>query len=464
MDNQETEKELNRRGFLHSSAAAGAGLVLSRVAFAQSTGKKPDDLNIALLGAGKQGRILLTECLRIRGVRIRALCDIWKAYNQRRTSEILKRYRQKHNVYDDYKEMLAKERDLDAVIIATPDFWHARQTINCLKAGLHVYCERPMATRVGDARRMVRAARDGGKLLQIGHHRRSNPRYIHCYEQLIRGANILGHVEVANAFWHIPSWRRGWPKTMHIEPQTLAKYDYESMEQFANWRWCKTLGTGVLGSFGSDQIDVFNWFFEGHPRSAVALGSISEQDSRTQQWPDKLTAACDYQTENGDVRALYQTLSGSNALDHFEGFIGENVALIISDGLFRLACNLVGVRACWASGKWGGDHVKDLRSSPMREMTLGALGMSDFLGVLAVEETHTRQPPVMSDLQLSVKLDKPPLQLHLENFFESIRSRGKVKLNCPAEVGYETAVTVLKVNEAVEAGRKLEFKPDEFKV
>ena len=74
--------------------------------------------------------------------------------------------------------MLSDEKDLDAVIIATPDFWHAEQTIACLKAGLHVYCEKEMSNTLEGARKMVQAAKQTGKLLQIGHQRRSNPRYI----------------------------------------------------------------------------------------------------------------------------------------------------------------------------------------------------------------------------------------------------------------------------------------------
>jgi predicted dehydrogenase len=89
------------------------------------------------------------------------------------------------NGYEDYREMLDKEKELDAVIIATPDFWHAPHTVDCLEAGKHVYCEKEMSNTLEGARRMVAAARETGKLLQIGHQRRSNPRYLHCYEKLL---------------------------------------------------------------------------------------------------------------------------------------------------------------------------------------------------------------------------------------------------------------------------------------
>ena len=71
--------------------------------------------------------------------------------------------------------MLANETDLDAVIIATPDFWHAQHTIDCLEAGINVYCEKEMSTTLENAKRMVLTSRETGKLLQIGHQRRSHP-------------------------------------------------------------------------------------------------------------------------------------------------------------------------------------------------------------------------------------------------------------------------------------------------
>ena len=119
------------------------------------------EINVALLGAGAQGQVLLDAMLRIPGLRFRAVCDIWTEYNQRRVVNTLKRYKFEVNGYEDYREMLDKEKELDAVVIATPDFWHAPHTIDCLKAGKHVYCEKEMSNTLEGARSMVRAPRDG---------------------------------------------------------------------------------------------------------------------------------------------------------------------------------------------------------------------------------------------------------------------------------------------------------------
>ncbi len=100
--------------------------------------------------------------LRIPGLRFRAVCDIWTEYNQKRVVNSLKQFKHEVNGYEDYREMLDKEKELDAVVIATPDFWHAQHAIDCLKAGKHVYCEKEMSNTLEGARSMVlAAARDG---------------------------------------------------------------------------------------------------------------------------------------------------------------------------------------------------------------------------------------------------------------------------------------------------------------
>ncbi len=135
-------KEIDRREFIRSTAAVGAGLIFSPMVVAQAqTGQKSDDINVAIIGTGDQGRILLESAVKIPGVRFKALCDIWVAWNQQNQSRFLKAYKHEQNVYVDYKELLDNEKDLHAVIIATPDFCHAEQTVACLTAGLNVYCE-----------------------------------------------------------------------------------------------------------------------------------------------------------------------------------------------------------------------------------------------------------------------------------------------------------------------------------
>ncbi len=448
MTNRKNEKGINRRSFLRSGAVTGAGIMLSPMFAAKSSAaKNTDDLNIALLGAGAQGQVLLNACLKIPGIRFKAVCDIWQAHNQKRASRLLKAYRQENNAYVDYREMLDKEKDLDAVIIATPDFWHAEHTVGCLKAGLHVYCEKEMSNTLEGARKMVQARQETGKLVQIGHQRRSNPRYIYCIEKLIRQARILGRITAVNGQWNRSARPDlGWPRKATIDQAVLGKYGFESMHQFRNWRWYKKLGGGPIVDLGSHQIDIYNWFLECNPRSVIASGGTDYYDKKTHEWYDTVMAIFEYATSEGIVRAYYQTLTTNSNGGYYETFMGNEGTLSISE-----SAGGGGVYREQSAPDWN----KWVKAGILKEPK--GQEKADSGAVLDVRETVA--PPAY---ELPIEFNDPYHKPHLENFFDAVR--GKSKLNCPAETGYESAVTVLKVNEAVEAARKLGYKVQDFKV
>jgi len=453
MNNQKTDKKIDRRSFLRSTAAAGAGLAFSPMVLGQAGGKKPDDINVGLLGCGAQGQVLMTACLKIPGIRFKAVCDIWTAWNQKRVSRILKAYKHVNNTYVDYKEMLEKEKDLDAVIIATPDFWHSEHTVACLEAGLDVYCEKEMSNTLEGAKKMLEAAKKSGKLLQIGHQRRSNPRYIHCYEKLINGSKLLGRITTINGQWNRSKAAcedLGFPKNAVIDQATLKKYGFDSMKQFRNWRWYKGLGGGPIVDLGSHQIDIYSWFLGANPKSVMASGGIDYWKGH--DWYDNVMVIYEYETKQGTVRAYYQTITTNSSNGYFETFMGDEGTLLISEAAGR------GIiyREAWVPAQNWEKWVKmGFIKEPPEEEEEEAPASDAVLDV--------RESPKPPSYDLPVTMDnKLYHQPHLENFFDAVR--GKAKLNCPAEIGYETAVTVLKVNEAVVAGRKLEFKPGEFEV
>jgi predicted dehydrogenase len=411
------------------------------------------DLNIALLGAGAEGQILMEACRKIPNVKFKAVCDIWTAYNQRRVANLLGRYGHKCNAYVDYKEMLDKEKGgIDAVIIATPDFWHAEQTIACLEAGLHVYCEKEMSNDLVKARQMVETQKKTGKLLQIGHQRRSNPRYIHCYDKLLKEAKVLGRITTINGQWNRGAQEPlGWPKNAVMDDATLNRYGFSSMDQFRNWRWYKKLGGGPIVDLGSHQIDIYAWFLDATPKGVVASGGTDYYDKKTHEWYDTVMAIYDFETKEGVVRAFYQVLTTNSNQGYYEVFMGDQGTLSISESAARGSVYR-------EQGAGVPDWDKWCKLGFINEPKKEEKKADDKTAALDVRETLA--PPAY---EIPVTMDgKAYHQPHLENFFDAVR--GKAKLTCPAEIGYETAVMVLKVNEAVEAARRLEFKPEEFKV
>lgn len=436
---------MDRRNFIRSGLAAASSIYFSSSSPARAG---DDDINVALLGAGAQGQVLINACLRIPGLRFKAVCDIWAEYNRKRVANLLKKYRHEVKEYEDYRDMLAGESDLDAVIIATPDFWHSRHAVACLEAGLDVYCEKEMSNSLTEARRMVEAAGRTGKLLQIGHQRRSNPRYLHCYNKLIQDADLLGRITTVNGQWNRAAGPDlGWPKKYGIEDAKLEEYGFESMHQFRNWRWYKDLGGGPIVDLGSHQIDIYNWFLGCPPSAVTASGGNDYYDPKTHQWYDTVMAIYEYQPPRGAVRAFYQTITTNSYGGYFEVFMGDEGTLLISEAAGR--AGIYRERSAPEWDKW----VK----SGYLEAPKEAAYETDSQAVV-----DSRETPAPPSYELPVTFNDPYHKPHLENFFAAVR--GKAKLNCPAEAGYETAVTVLKVNEAVEEAKRLVFGRDEFKI
>ncbi|OGD29246.1 MAG: hypothetical protein A2V57_01370 [Candidatus Aminicenantes bacterium RBG_19FT_COMBO_65_30] len=453
MDKKTATDRISRRAFLRSSAAAGLGVALAGPALAQAppqaapaAAKSADELRVAVIGCGAQGRVLIESMLRIPSVRIAAICDIW-SYSRQYTGNYLKKYGHVANVYEDYRELLAAEKDLDAAIVATPDWVHAEQANACLRRGLPVYCEKEMANSLGQARSMVLAARETGKLLQIGHQRRSNPRYIHAIDRLIRERRLLGRVTVAYAQWNrAKADLLGWPEKYVIDQATLDKYGYGSMTEFRNWRLFKKFGGGPMVDLGSHQIDLFSWVFGTRPKSVVASGGLDYY--KNWEWYDNVMAIYEFETKEGTARAFYQVQTTTQHGGFYETFMGENGSLVLSE---------IPQRGNWA--------MREPHAPEWDSLAKAGLLQSE---TLPIQKSTTKN--VFVDVRvtaeagrwpLPVELARPAHQPHLENFFDAVRHG--TPLTCPAELAYESCVAVLKANEAVKARRVMDFRPEQFK-
>jgi len=445
---KDDKTNISRRNFVKAGAAAGAGMLLSPMVMTKARANDSNDLNIALLGTGAQGQVLMNACLKIPNIRFKAVCDIWKEYNLKRAYRLLKKYGHDLSEHEDYQEMLSSVKDLDAILVATPDFWHADHTEASLQAGLHVYCEKEMSNTLEGAKRIVRAARKSGKLVQIGHQRRSNPRYLHCYNVIIKEVKLLGRITTLNGQWNRSVQPDlGWPEKYTVPNAVLRKYGYRNMHEFRNWRWYKALGGGPIVDLGSHQIDIYNWFLDARPISVLASGGTDYYEKSTHEWYDTVLATYEYKTKEGMVRAFYQTITTNSNLGYYESFMGDEGTLQISESASRGAVYREQMAPAW--DKW---IELGFITAPQEQVQKPQEGV-----VLDVRETIA--PPKH---ELPVTFNDPYHKPHLENFLNAVR--GLTKLTCPVDLGYETAVTVLKVNEAVRAGRKLKFQAEEFEV
>jgi len=463
-DTKDKQASLSRRSFLKTTAVAGAAaFVAPRILHAQNAGSK---INVGIIGAGTEGRVLLMSCLKARKelpIHFTTVCDIWPYYRGY-TARLLKKYKQPVKEYGDSDEMVAAEKGkLDAVIIATPDWVHAPQSIACLEAGIHVYCEKEMSNTIEGAKSMVAAARKTGKLLQIGHQRRSNPRY-RAMVNYIQNEKACGRVTNVSGQWNREKpYTAKWTKKSALDEATLKKYGYDSMEHFRNWRWYKKFSGGPIADLGSHQVDIFHWVLNTPPKSVLASGGRDNYPKM--EWYDNVIAVYEWDYEWGGetrtVRGQYDLFSTTSHGGYLETFMGTEGSLVISE-----TAGKGGIRREYAApvAQWEKDLLKKLgkeekaKAEQKKESGEGKKeGDGDITVAHSIPSPGRYYPPI--------PVPNPPKtehQPHLENFFKAVL--GKEKLNCPAEVGYETAVSILRVNDAVEAAKRLEFKPEDFKV
>ena len=445
---------LSRRDFLAKSTL-GAGLALGSPAILKSkeAGTPADDIRVGFIGCGKQHEVLFNAMANIPGIHYVAAADIMRDRLGRTYGAIRGKFGTQIQRYFDAEEMLEKE-ELDAVFVATPDFWHAPHTIMALEAGCHVYCEKMMSNTLEGARSMVEAMDRTGKLCQIGHQRRSNPRYLFTLEELIKKHNICGQIINANG-----QWNRALSASQDIvsKPSILPKADMllkagfntgtdrklseeDLRHRFLNWRFYKALSGGPISDLGAHQIDIFNWYLNARPTSVMASGGRSYFKDR--EHFDNVMCVFDYDTPNGNARAFYQVLTTTSAGGgYYESFMGTDGTIEISE---REAYTNIYKESGAESTKW--DELV-ARGILKKEAAGKAAGGSDAIA------SYESAPP--DEYALPGGFSKPPHQPHIENFLNAIR--GKSTLTCDARHALESEAPIYWVNPAAESKEIIHF-------
>ncbi|MEI6175434.1 MAG: Gfo/Idh/MocA family oxidoreductase [Verrucomicrobiota bacterium] len=459
---------LSRRDFLSKSVAtAGAGLVLGAPNILRAANSSSEDtINVALIGFGKQGDVLFNCLKNIPGLHFQAICDISKnSQNKFRSASRGMPNAEGAKIYMDIDELLATEKDLHAAVIATPDFWHSPHTVKCLEAGLNVYCEKMMSNTIDGARAMVKAMEKTGKLCQIGHQRRSNPRYRFTLDHLINGKKICGQIINANAQWNraLGSSQdiggKKLAKSTIVPDDVLNKYGFKNMHQYLNWRYYRDLSGGPISDLGAHQIDIFNWFLGGAPKSVFASGGHSYFKER--EHFDNVMAIFEYDTPQGNVRAFYQVLTTTSSGGGFwESFMGTEATIKISEissssAIYRESGEYV---PSWDDLVNKG-YVKKKPAPPKPDVSAGAVASYESKAPEVFELPGDL--PVIT-LKNGSTATKPAHQPHLENFFAAVR--GKAKLNCDARHAFESEAPIFYVNPSALSGQPIVFTPEQLSV
>ncbi len=295
-----------RREFLVQSLGTLSAAALLPELAAAMPGRHSQKVRLAIVGMGRQGRVLTTELGKLEAASIAAFCDTEEAragWGVRRAEGSA--------TFTDHRAMLDAAKDVDAVIIATPTHLHKQIVIDCLKAGKHVYCEAPIAHTVEDAREMARAAPGGKQVFAVGFEGRSNPIY-----------------KLARSFFRTDAVR----EIVGIESQDFQKTSMRfpgatpEREAAVNWRLDPSVSLGLAGEMGSHALDVAAWYTGKLPVMVRGHGAIRlHKDGRT----IADTVSLSYVYEDGYTMESRVSLANSFG-GRFEVFRGSNAAIKLS--------------------------------------------------------------------------------------------------------------------------------------
>ncbi len=312
-------RKLTRRRFLGGLAAAAVPV--------RNVLGANESVVVALLGAGWRGGQLIPEFVRIPGVHLAAVCDPDSTRMAEKAAQAEKLTGRRPRTEKDLRRVL-DDRSVDAVVVATPNHWHALATIWALQAGKHVYVEKPVAHSLWESQQMVRAARKYGRLVQVGTQRRSFPPIAAAMKRVVAGE--FGRVVRARAViyrYRESIGRRStplpippeidynlWAGPAPLRPLYRAKFHYD-------WHWFWETGNGDLGNLGSHMLDVIRWGLgqEQLAPAVVSLGGRFVWDDAGQT-PNTQLVYFDYQPAPVllELRNL-PSRPGSKQMDRFAG-------------------------------------------------------------------------------------------------------------------------------------------------
>ncbi len=307
---------MNRRDFLQAGAA---GLALSAAggyhAFAAE--KAP---RVGLIGCGWYGKIDLFRLIQVAPVEVVSLCDVDKNMLADCAKQVAERQKSKKTprTYHDYREML-KEKDLDIVLIGTPDHWHALPMIAAAEAGADIYCQKPISVDVAEGQAMVAAARKNKRVVQIGTQRRSTPHLIEARDRVVKEGK-LGKVALAEVYCYYHMRASGNPPD--AKPPEYLDYEmwtgpapmrpYNEWVHPRRWRAFMEYGNGIMGDMCVHMLDMVRWMLGlGWPKEIDSTGGILVDKASKANIADTQLATFDF----GDLKVVWQHRTWGEAND-----------------------------------------------------------------------------------------------------------------------------------------------------
>jgi len=294
--------DLNRRTFLKGASATLALTALGAHGMDLS-GKAEKPYRVALIGTGWYGKSDLFRLIQVSPVEVVALCDVDKKQLDEAATLVSQRQKSRKTprLYNDYRKLLS-ENKLDIVLIATPDHWHALPTIAALKAGAHVYVQKPISVDILEGEAMLAAARKYNRVVQVGMQRRSTPHLMEAKKNIVE-AGLLGkisHVEMY-CYYHMRNTSTAATKSV---PATL---DYDMwtgpapMRPYDGipWRAFMEYGNGVVGDMCIHMFDAVRWMLDlGWPKRVSSTGGIYVQKEAKANISDTQSATFEYDDLN----------------------------------------------------------------------------------------------------------------------------------------------------------------------
>ncbi|MGZ5567688.1 MAG: Gfo/Idh/MocA family oxidoreductase [Limisphaerales bacterium] len=291
---------INRRRFLQTSAASIALSALGSYGV-ELINQKPK--RVGLIGTGWYGKSDLFRLIQVAPVEVISLCDPDKHQLTEAATMVSQRQKSKKTprTYTDYRQMLA-EKDLDIVLIGTPDHWHALQMIDAVKSGADVYCQKPISTDVMEGEAMIAAARKYGRVVQVGTQRKSTPHLIEAKKNIV-DAGLLGKIAHADICCYYHMRANGNPPVepvpdffdydMWTGPAPLRPFD--GMPHTRWWRTFMEYGNGIVGDMCVHMLDTVRWMLKlGWPNRISSMGGIFVDKDGKSNISDTQSATFEY--------------------------------------------------------------------------------------------------------------------------------------------------------------------------